>query len=64
MDSDDLKLSHGSIVAISARLYHTSLIVLFGADLTQAWSRRYGQEAPPVKGAIHAVQQTRIEPKS
>jgi membrane protein len=54
----------GSIIAVLAWLYYTSLIVLFGAELTQVWSKRYGQGAPPVEGAVHAVQETRIEEES
>jgi membrane protein len=53
----------GSIVAVLAWLYYTSLIVLYGAELTQVWSKRYGQGGQPVEGAVHAVHETRIDPR-
>ena len=41
----------GSIIAILAWLYYTSLIVLFGAELTQVWAKRSGRGTQPAKGA-------------
>jgi membrane protein len=47
----------GSVVAILAWLYYTSLIVLFGAELTQVWARRYGGGIRPENGAVRAVRE-------
>jgi len=45
-----------SLIAILAWLYYTSLIVLFGAELTQVWIRYSGNEIQPSDGAIRVSQ--------
>jgi membrane protein len=41
----------GSLVAVLAWFYYSSLIVLFGAEFTQVWARRYGKGIAPVESA-------------
>ncbi len=36
-------------------VYYASLIVLFGAEFTQAWAHRYGTGLHPIRGAVRAV---------
>jgi membrane protein len=43
-----------SLIAILAWLYYTSLIVLFGAELTQVWAREFGTGFQPTAGAQRA----------
>lgn len=45
----------GSIIAVLAWFYYTSLIVLFGAELTQVWAKRFGNGIRPENGAVRAV---------
>jgi membrane protein len=40
-----------SMIAILAWLYYTSLIVLFGAEFTQVWTRNFGSGFTPQAGA-------------
>ena len=48
-----------SMVAILVWVYYSSLIVLFGAELTQAWAKRYGRGIQPAKGAVRIVEEKR-----
>ena len=43
-----------SIIAVLAWVYYTSLILLFGAELTQAWARYFGEGFRPQEGAVEA----------
>jgi membrane protein len=49
----------GSIIAVLAWFYYTSLIVLFGAELTQVWAKRFGKGIRPENGAVRAVREKR-----
>jgi membrane protein len=49
----------GSMLALLAWVYYTSLIVLFGAELTQSWARQHGSGIVPAEGAVRVVEQTR-----
>lgn len=51
----------GSLIAVLAWLYYSSLIVLFGAELTQVWARRVGRRIEPADGAVRAVSVKRID---
>ena len=51
----------GSLIAVLAWLYYSSLIVLFGAELTQVWARRGGRQIEPADGAVRAVSVKRID---
>jgi membrane protein len=41
----------GSLIIILAWIYYSSLIVFFGAELTQVWTRRKERSVQPVAGA-------------
>lgn len=45
-----------SMIALLVWVYYSSLIVLLGAELTQAWAREYGQGIVPEEGAIRIVE--------
>ena len=45
----------GSVVAVLVWVYYTSLIVLFGAEVTQVWANQFGHGARPEKGAVRTV---------
>jgi membrane protein len=51
----------GSIVAILAWLYYSSLIVLFGAELTQVWATKFGRGIRPEHGAVRTIREKRYE---
>ena len=42
----------GSLVVILLWAYYSSMILLFGAELTQAWAEQRGSGVAPVKGAV------------
>lgn len=44
-----------SMVALLVWIYYSSLVVLFGAELTQVWINRFGHGMEPVKGAVRVV---------
>ncbi|REK18814.1 MAG: YihY/virulence factor BrkB family protein [Planctomycetota bacterium] len=48
-----------SMIALLVWVYYTSLIVLFGAEFTQAWARHFGQGIEPEKGAVRVVEEKR-----
>lgn len=41
-----------SLIAMLVWVYYSSLIVLFGAELTQVWARHFGTGIVPEKGAV------------
>lgn len=45
-----------SMIGLLVWVYYSSLIVLFGAELTQAWASRFGAGIVPDKGAVRVVQ--------
>lgn len=44
-----------SVVVVLVWMYYTSLIVLFGAEVTQAWMNRNGVEIQPEEGAVRTI---------
>ena len=42
----------GSLALMLVWIYYASMIVLFGAEFTEAWSRRFGTGIVPEKGAV------------
>lgn len=46
-----------SMIALLVWVYYSSLIVLFGAELTQAWAAIYGDGIAPEKGAVRVVEE-------
>lgn len=47
----------GSMIAMLVWVYYTSLIVLFGAELTQTWTARFGAGIEPSRGAVRIVEE-------
>jgi membrane protein len=43
-----------SMIGVLVWMYYSSLIVLFGAELTQAWASAHGRGIRPAKGAVTA----------
>jgi membrane protein len=43
-----------AMIGVLVWMYYTSLILLFGAELTQAWAASHGREIKPAEGAIPA----------
>ena len=43
----------GALAIILVWIYYGGMIVLFGAEFTQAWAERRGRPAPPENGAVH-----------
>ena len=43
----------GALAIILVWVYYAGMIVLFGAEFTQAWAERRGAQIKPEKGAIH-----------
>lgn len=50
----------GSLVVLLVWVYYSSIILFFGAEMTQVWARRYGAQIIPDK---HAVWRPAKEPK-
>jgi membrane protein len=42
----------GSLAVVLIWVYYTSMILLFGAELTELWAERYGRGVVPERGAI------------
>jgi membrane protein len=51
--------SAASSVAALVWVYYSSLIVLFGAELTRAWATRNGGTYEPARGAVRTVEEKR-----
>jgi membrane protein len=45
----------GSLALLLVWIYYSSIIVLFGAEFTQAWAWAHGREIVPEKGAVRVV---------
>ncbi len=43
----------GSLVVILAWVYYSAQILLFGAELTQVYARKYGSQILPDKNSVH-----------
>ena len=50
-----------SLITMLVWVYYTSLIVLFGAELTQAWAKLFGSGIEPAEGAVRKVEEKRYE---
>jgi membrane protein len=51
----------GSLIGALVWVYYSSLIVLFGAELTQVWVTTYGHGIEPAEGAVKVVEKKQIE---
>jgi membrane protein len=49
----------GSMIAMLVWVYYTSLIVLFGAEMTQAWACEFGEGIKPSDKAVRVVVEKR-----
>lgn len=49
----------GSLAIIMLWIYYSSVIILLGAEFTQAWACRFGKEIRPADGAMRIVRETR-----
>lgn len=47
----------GSLVIVLVWIYYTSMILLYGAELTRSWAELYGSGVQPEKGAVQFVEQ-------
>jgi membrane protein len=45
------------MVGMLVWVYYTSLIVLFGAELTQVWVKEHGRGIEPARGAVRKVEE-------
>ncbi|MGH8957215.1 MAG: YihY/virulence factor BrkB family protein [Acidimicrobiia bacterium] len=52
----------GSLIIIMVWIYYSSLIVFFGAELTQVWSKRHERAVQPVAGAEPASPRSKVAP--
>jgi membrane protein len=43
-----------SMIGVLVWIYYSSLILLFGAELTQVWASDYGRGIEPAPGAVRA----------
>lgn len=50
----------GSLIGVLVWIYYSSLILLFGAEVTQVWAREYGAGIKPAKGAVHIERTKRV----
>lgn len=49
----------GALALMLVWIYYSSMIVLLGAEFTQAWAERHGGGIVPEKGAVRVVRETR-----
>ncbi|MFN2563683.1 MAG: YihY/virulence factor BrkB family protein [Gemmatimonadaceae bacterium] len=49
----------GSLAIVLIWVYYTSMIVLFGAEITRVWAEWYGAGVRPQKGAVEVVETER-----
>jgi membrane protein len=52
-----------SVIGALVWVYYSSLIVLFGAEFTQAWARQFGTAPEPEEGAVRVVTEERTIPQ-
>ncbi|MCC6860016.1 MAG: YihY/virulence factor BrkB family protein [Bryobacterales bacterium] len=53
----------GSLILILVWVYYSSMIVLFGAEFTQAWAKAHGTAVEPEEGALRIAEETPRQPK-
>lgn len=58
-DPGDAYGAAGSLAIVLIWVYYSSMIVLFGAELTRQWAERYGAGVRPEHGAVEVVEEER-----
>jgi membrane protein len=53
----------GSLIVMLLWIYYSGLIVLFGAEFTEAWAKKRGEEIEPEPGAVRVKQEKRRIPE-
>ena len=48
----------GSLAVILVWIYYSAIILIFGAEFTQAWATRFGKGIQPEPGAVRMVERT------
>ena len=48
----------GSLAVILVWIYYSAIILIFGAEFTQAWATKYGKGIEPEPGAVRMVERT------
>lgn len=48
-----------SLAALLVWVYYSAMILLFGAEFTQVWAKRYGHGIQPEPGAVRVIQETK-----
>jgi membrane protein len=54
----------GALALMLVWIYYTSMIVLFGAEFTEAWAKRRGHGVVPERGAVRVIREIRRESPS
>jgi membrane protein len=49
----------GALALMLVWIYYSSMIVLLGAEFTQAWAESRGRGIEPEKGAVRVVRETK-----
>jgi membrane protein len=52
-----------SLAALLVWVYYSAMILLYGAEFTQVWAKRYGQGIRPEPGAVRVVKETKRVPQ-
>lgn len=53
----------GTLVLLMVWIYYASMIVLFGAEITQRWAKDFGSGIEPDDGAVRVIETTQEIPK-
>lgn len=51
-----------SLALLLVWVYYSSIILLYGAEFTQVWAKRYGEGIRPERGAVRVIRETKAAP--